>query len=124
MPVTVRNTDILFNDGTTQSTAAGAPTTAQILNATAGASVGAVGTYAFLFEWDSNNTGTPQIVTNVGGTRAGSSLRYGNSNISNANLGSPTTPPGTWRCMGVSVQRFVGMYGSWSGFPAVWLRIS
>ena len=44
MPVTVRNTDILFNDGTTQSTAAGgAP------------AFGAVGTYTIASQSDITN---------------------------------------------------------------------
>jgi hypothetical protein len=106
MPVTVRNTDILFNDGTTQSTAAGAPTTAQILNATAGASAGAVGTYADL-KFNS------VVAAMFGTTAAGSNLRY-----SSGNGGSTQgTPAGTWRLM--------GSIDSYFGSPAsVWLRIS
>ena len=119
MPVTVRNADILFNDGTTQSTAAGAVTTTSVLNATAGASVGAVGTYAFLVS-AVNATYGP------GATLAGSNLRYigirvsfgdyGAVNINGWNEG-PTTA-GTWRCMGQ-------MTGStFTRTATLWLRIS
>lgn len=48
MTITVGGTSITFNDGTTQTTAAGSPTTAQVLNATAGLTAGAVGSYAFI----------------------------------------------------------------------------
>lgn len=48
MSVTVRGTDILFNDGTTQSTAASAPTTATVLAATAGGTNGGLGTYSIV----------------------------------------------------------------------------
>jgi hypothetical protein len=129
MPVTVRNTDILFNDGSTQSTAAGAVTTTAVLNATAAASVGAVGTYAFLGETLTTNT-VP------GGTRAGSGLRYAGSGSSagwhqSANQtpqrhpnAYPNTPPGTWRCMGHAFGTPSGNYNN-PVFPlCVWLRIS
>jgi hypothetical protein len=103
MSVTVGGTSITFNDGSVQSTAAGAPTTAQVLSATAGASVGAVGTYAHL-------TTTGQAVA-VGATIAGSSLRYSLDGLwlnmcgswATANPGlTPfsSAPSGTWRCMG------------------------
>ena len=100
------------------------PTTEQVLNATAGAAVGAVGTYAFLGETDSNT------LTNPGGTRAGSALRYagftGNASFANqftavsSATGINTAPAGTWRCMGMSRNdAFDGR------FPAtLWLRIS
>lgn len=81
------------------------PTTAQVLSATAGASVGAVGTYATCVKIDSGGLA-------VGATVAGSSLRYaqgagftqscGSWAVSNSGGGQPysTTPSGTWRCMG------------------------
>ena len=119
MAVTVRGTDILFNDGTTQSTAAGAITTTSVLNATAGASVGAVGSYAYLV---SAVTGA----TAPGGTKAGSSLRYASSRIvgaaSGATSGSPI-PAGTWRCMGYD-GTFTDAYNNVTGFATLWLRIS
>jgi hypothetical protein len=66
------------------------PTTTQVLNATAGASVGAVGTYAYLAG------ASVQLNVNPGETAAGSSLRYSGA------VGSfqSSAPAGTWRCMG------------------------
>jgi hypothetical protein len=107
MPVTVRNADILFNDGSTQSTAAGAPTTTQVLNATAAASAGAVGTYALLFR--NNNA-----LTSFGDTLAGSGLTPSDGG-GGQRSGSVT---GTWRCMGRSGSNYTG------GSVTVWLRIS
>lgn len=114
MAVTVSGTSITFNDATVQTTAAGAPTTAQVLSATAGASVGAVGTYAFL----AVNTGTG--ATSPGGTRAGSTLLYCAASASAAGV-----PSGTWRCMG----RANGTYDDDFGVPnssaqTLFLRIS
>lgn len=112
MAVTVGGTSITFNDGTTQTTAAGgAPTTAQVLNATAGASVGAVGTYAIL-----RTETTTGALQNPGATRAGSTLRYTEASGS-VNAG---TPAGTWRLMGGSYDLGVG----YSQATSVWLRIS
>ena len=59
MPVTVRNTDILFDNGTTQSTAAVSPST----------DFGGLGSYAVLMMAANTNLA-------VGATIAGSSLRY------------------------------------------------
>lgn len=126
MPVTISGTNgVTFNDSTTQSTAATAPTTAQVLSATAGASVGAVGTYAYL---------QPATTTTyaAGSTLAGSSLRYANSQsyVTQGGYGGAIlyyvsgTPSGTWRLMGYCV----GVYSEGSGAtiskPSVWLRIS
>ena len=79
-------------DGT-WATAGGDPTTTQVLNATAGASVGAVGTYAILI--------SPANVA-TGGTIAGSNSRYaaGSSVYSNSYSQVGAAPAGTWRCMG------------------------
>lgn len=126
MAVTVGGTSITFNDGTVQTTAAGgAPTTAQVLSATAGASVGAVGSYAFL--GPPANTGYLP-----GATAAGSALRYvapvGHGTQScglyaYALVGSDPrgggTPAGTWRCMGLGLTS-ASNYGT----PTLWLRIS
>ena len=112
---------VTFGDATVQTTAAVAPTTATVLAATAGASVGAVGTYAWL--WSTNITGvTP------GGTKAGSNLRYaGNASespgtapfiLAYAYAGNGGTPAGTWRAMGIDVSQG-GYYGI-----TLWLRIS
>lgn len=121
MPVTVRGTDILFNDNSTQSTAASAPTTATVLAATAGASVGAVGTYALL----SYQSGSQE---SAGATVAGSALRYSIANGWSASCGNyyagafavvySGTPSGTWRCMG-----FIPT-NNYNNVATLWLRIS
>ena len=121
MPVTVRGGDILFNDGTTQSTAAGALNTTAVLNATAGASVGAVGTYGFF----KDNVTTDHEYA-PGTTLAGSSLRYAGAFVGGGELPSSTTAPaGTWRLMGWSRYRG-GTYfiSPITAVLSVWLRIS
>lgn len=89
MPVTINGTSgITFNDGTTQST--------NVLNATAGASVGAVGTYAFLRYVVPIST-----TVNPGDTLAGSSLAY--AAMATTSIGVPSVgsaASGTWRLMG------------------------
>lgn len=91
MAITVSGTSITFNDGTTQTTAGGAPTTAQVLSATAGASAGAVGTYAI--RWAANTSWT------AGSTVAGSTVATGLSGTWRAMMASfyvystPTCPP-------------------------------
>lgn len=90
---------------------------AQVLNATAGASVGAVGTYAYL---------RPNAAIAAGATIAGSSLNYamGGGYLFNCGawtvaqpLGQPysSAPSGTWRCMGMTVH---------SNATTLFLRIS
>jgi hypothetical protein len=111
MAVTVSGTSITFNDSTVQTTAAVAPTTAQVLSATAGASVGAVGTYAFLGRLLSANT----VYATPGTTKPGSELQY---STSSAQL-SGSSPAGTWRCMGYMVGPGVDFERA-----TVWLRIS
>jgi hypothetical protein len=96
MPVTVRGTDILFNDGTTQNTAGSTVNTTNVLNATAGASAGAVGTYG---------------VT----SRGGGTLESG------ANLGFTA---GTWRRMQSSDIYVVASYTAGFGTIHTYLRIS
>ena len=96
-----------------------------VLSRTAGASVGAVGTYAWLGETATNTSTAP------GGTRAGSALRYagviGTSSwggaetslaINRASQAYTNTPPGTWRCMGHSLSE-PGRHAA-----TLWLRIS
>lgn len=114
MTITVGGTAITFNDGTTQSTAGGTVNTTNVLAATAGASVGAVGTYAFMRITASTGN------INPGGTLAGSSLRYGAQNGGSTTAYSSITPAGTWRVMGYGWQD--SAY-SISGV-SVWLRIS
>ena len=97
---------ITFGDATVQTTAAGAPTTTQVLNATAGASAGAVGTYSYL---GPATTGT----FGLGGTTSGSNLRTTNA----------VAMSGTWRCMSFSNRVPVGCSPDTVIF-GVWLRIS
>jgi hypothetical protein len=122
MAVSLVSTGVMFPDGTTQTTAAvsSAPTTEQVLSATAGASVGAVGTYAFLSR--PVNVGSGGTVA-AGGTAAGSTLRYTSTN---SYRGRGTgTPSGTWRCMGHADLGSYTYYGpQYYNFPTVWLRIS
>jgi hypothetical protein len=97
--------NFLTSNGTTWTSAT--LTTAQALTATAGAAVGAVGTYALLYD-------SAALVRNPGDTLAGATLRYTSCD------GAPTTtaPAGTWRIMGatsVSTNR---------SSTSVWLRIS
>jgi hypothetical protein len=102
---TANSTTFLRGDQTWQ-TISTSPTTAQVLAATAGASVGAVGTYAML-----------GLVTladlTAGSTRAGSDLGY--ASASGSRFG---TPSGTWLLMG----RTINFNGETS--TSVWLRIS
>lgn len=93
MATTIHNTGITFPDSTTQTTAGGAPTTAQVLSATAGASLGAVGTYAAMRN-DFNSRDPGQTV-------AGTWIRYTATNSDTTFFG--TTPSGTWMAMGYSV---------------------
>lgn len=117
MAVTVSGTSITFNDGTTQTTAAGVPTTTQVLNATAGASVGAVGSYAFLRRI--NNVGdTRGNILNPGATIAGSLMRYADTSSLSG------TPSGTWRCMGYASAYYSGYDNVTSYGSTVFLRIS
>jgi hypothetical protein len=123
MAVTINGTSgITFNDATSQSTAAVAPTTTQVLNATAGAAVGAVGTYALLSYQSSGAIA-------AGATAAGSLLRYATANAWSTSCGSyyaaafPSapysgTPAGTWRCMGYSIGH------NTNNQTTLWLRIS
>ena len=119
MAVTVSGTSITFNDATVQTTAATAPTTAQVLNATASASTGAVGSYAFL----APTFGSRTSVTSNGNTRAGSNLNY--YGVSGGTVFSTTgsTVAGTWRNLGANSSN-QDQYGNWLVCACVWLRIS
>lgn len=100
------------------------PTTAQVLTATAGASVGAVGTYAMATP--SGNTAYAPGATASGGSLVyASGVAYGgvncgyyyNNSLSSNPRGSALS--GTWRCMCVTAN-------STSSFATygLWLRIS
>ena len=95
-----------------------------VLARTAGASVGAVGTYAFLGRNAINSSFAP------GSTTAGSNLRYVGIVVFNQIWSSSATiiekpaisfnntPSGTWRCMGHAAAT------SNTAAASVWLRIS
>jgi hypothetical protein len=95
-------------------------TTTQVLNAAAGASLGAVGTYAFL---KCVVTGT--YPSAPGETAAASELFYVGINTAD-NLtytSGASSPSGTWRCMGVPTVTIPGLIGP-DPAVSVWLRIS
>lgn len=91
-------------------TSAPAPTTAQVLSATAGASALVVGSYAFLYH---SNTGSN---LSAGTTVAGSNLRT--SNAAGGQQVGYSTPAGTWRIMGLVNT------GGTSNLTTLFLRIS
>jgi hypothetical protein len=100
----------------TASIAASAPSTAQVLSATAGATLYAVGSYLIAIP----NTG---VLAN--NTIAGGNLR----GYSAANEGYIPIPGvgGTWRAMGSSQSDGSGnlfTYGNNQNYPGLWLRIS
>ncbi len=116
MAVTVRGTDILFNDGTTQSTAATADSR----------DFGGVGSYAILMNAVNSDLA-------VGGTISGSSLRYnysgggtfGGHTTSNASYsGGGSSVGGTWRKMSSGASYAIDSYGSRSYYPHLYVRIS
>jgi len=109
MSVTIRGSDILFNDGTTQSTAAGVVNTTTVLNATAGAGAGAVGTYALM----KSNNGT---AVSVGNQKAGSDLRFAGAWTAAV---AATIPSGAWLCMGNDASTVGGTRDI-----TLWLRLS
>jgi hypothetical protein len=94
---------------TADKLASGAITTTSVLAATAGATTGAVGTYAFC-----GNMTASAILPD--GTVAGSNLRYTNAYL--GNLASPV-PSGTWKCMGYAYAAASGIYSA-----SLFLRIS
>jgi hypothetical protein len=85
-------------------------TTTQVLNATAGASVGAVGTYALMYYGGSGGFFTP------GSTTAGSNLRFAGTE---SLYSGGSTGSGTWRVMGFSSAVDYQVHR-----VSVWLRIS
>lgn len=96
-------TNFLRADGTWTTSA---PTTNDVLSAIAGASVGAVGTYAIL------QMSTPATL-GPGSTTAGSGLIYSNT----LGTATGTAPAGTWRLMGRTTNTATGS-------TSLWLRIS
>lgn len=120
MPVTIRNTDILFNNGTTQSTAAVAAST----------DLGGVGSYALLLNASNSNPAQ-------GATQAGSDLRisYGNNlstmpgggwyNPGGGNYnGGGTAASGTWRKLSQFVSFSTDTEGGRYWYTNLYVRIS
>lgn len=125
MATTLNSSGVQFPDGTTQTTAAGTPTTAQVLSATAGASVGAVGTYAYA-------AANALSTYTEGSTIAGSTLRYfggitsgvgGAAFPTNMGYSGGAALAGTWRAMGRATGGYSGCFGNYYG-NTLWLRIS
>ena len=89
-------------DGSALTGISSTPTTADVLSATAGATAGAVGTYAYLINLGGNIGITPSATT------AGSSLRYSAQSTNSLSSASgysvghtySSGPSGTWRAMG------------------------
>ena len=94
------------------------PTTEQVLAATAGATAGAVGTYAFM-----ERTGNTAAI-DFGGTIAGSNIRYAGVDRTSSQAmdisSSSTVPSGTWRCMGY----IAGLGESTAERASLFLRIA
>lgn len=123
---TASSTTFLRGDGSWQAVSS-TPTTDQVLTATAGATAGAVGTYAFCVV----AANIAEVAT--GGTAAGSNLRYASKDSYSRVYFTGTlsfvvaggTPSGTWRNMGYSLRS----YSACSDYPyytpaTLWLRIS
>lgn len=102
-------------------------TTNQVLTATASASVGAVGTYAFMSNVDN-------VVRTPGSLVAGSSLRYRSAQSNGGRFGSGnfvSTPEGssatgTWMLMGhvEGSYEYYGVITTNSSCSSLWLRVS
>jgi hypothetical protein len=96
-------------------------TTANVLNATAAADAGAVGTYAFLKDVTNSSTSINQGTTVAGSALRFSSLRY-DSSIPGWDASAGQTPSGTWRLMGFGSREFG--QGSTLRYASLFLRIS
>jgi len=118
---TANSTTFLRGDNT-WATAGGTPSTTDVLNAYAGASAGAIGTYAFAA------AGISSI--SFGGTVSGSSIRptSGVRGLVSAGGGEASftidgSQSGTWRCMG-SYNPSVNVNGWVFSGASLFLRIS
>lgn len=96
-------------------------TTANVLNATAAADAGAVGTYAFLKDVTNSSTNINQGTTLTGSALRFSSLRY-DSSIPGWDASAGQTPSGTWRLMGFG-SRDLGQ-STTLRYASLFLRIS
>lgn len=104
-----------------------APTTAQVLSATAGASAGAVGTYAWLaYNYFAASGGSPNV-RNFGSTEAGGNLIASgavSTQYNSGTLGAPSSismsvQSGTWMAMGATQSNRNADDGH-----TIWLRIA
>lgn len=114
---TARTINGVSFDGSANITIAASVRTSDVLTATAGASVGAVGTYAYLGVCSG---GSPGGNCAAGSTKAASKLFYAAGN-NNPTTGSPS---GTWRCMGYAPEWQSGSDNNYYCSPTLWLRIS
>jgi hypothetical protein len=78
-----------------------APTTAQVLAATAGLTAGAVGTYGFFRKFGAGTLA-------VGSTIAGASLAW--AGIDSDAASTAASPSGTWRCLGNAPDIFLTVF--------------
>jgi hypothetical protein len=113
--------NFLRGDGSWQTVPASAPSTTDVLNATAGATAGAVGTYAFLADTTNSSTNI-----NQGATIAGSNLRFSGDFFVEGfgwsiDAASGQTPSGTWMLLGYG-RRAEGSGNS--RYASLFLRIS
>jgi hypothetical protein len=128
MPVSINNTTLTFNNGTTMTTAAtGTVTSVATGNGLQGGtitstgtlsvacpSVNTVGSYGFLIQ--DASTGN----VNPGGTKAGNLQFSGIRSVDgSSNLDASTAASGTWRCMGYSNVNPTGQSAA-----TVWCRVS
>ena len=96
------NGNVLTSNGTawvSQALPSSAPTTAQVLSATAGASAGDIGTYAFLGQ-TSLTTTTYSVGSNYTGLGFGAARSTVLANGSLVNQSTLSAASGTWKCMG------------------------
>lgn len=112
MASSLNGTGITFSDSTTQSTANNTPAnTTNVLAATAGASLGAVGTYGQMKR-------TVITAAGPGTTVAGSQLKFSSNSVETGG-----TQAGTWRVMG-NMNVSGDVYSGFTVQVTVMLRIS
>lgn len=125
MAVTVSGTSITFNDATVQTTAGGAVNTTTVLAATAGASAGAVGTYAFAKLNSNLAFGSTVAGSSLAPTAAAYHVYKGSGSGSSATFAVGSALSGTWRAMGTQTYTAAGPYSDPTIYGAtLWLRIS
>jgi hypothetical protein len=98
-----------------------------VLDRTASAAVGSIGTYALLLTTFTSTSTNVTTTYQFGTTHAGSSLRYTNTIDSvGQSQASTTAPAGTWRAMGQAFRLTTDNYGGpiYSPSGTVFLRIS